>query len=289
MSAIYEPIGKAREYSPLALNYYKGCSHNCLYCYVPAMFNQYDSNYDHTIVKLRKSISEILKSVESSAKKHRNTNKQVLLNFTSDPYNPLEKDICLTRHVLEILLKYNIPVSILTKSGIAVERDIDLYKKFGDNIIIGQSLTFSTEKDSNKWESGGAMPKDRILSLIKLKSHKIKTWASFEPVIIPEQSLKLLEFVGKEKCVDHVKIGKLNNYKGIDKTIDWTKFLNDAIKICKKYDLDFYIKKDLLYFKNKSLYLSDNETNQDYLALKNSNNQDSLSTCSLGDYMLSTM
>ena len=31
---IYEPAGRAREYSPLALNYFKGCTHNCAYCYV---------------------------------------------------------------------------------------------------------------------------------------------------------------------------------------------------------------------------------------------------------------
>lgn len=31
MSKIYEPKGKAREYSPLVLNYYKGCSHECLF------------------------------------------------------------------------------------------------------------------------------------------------------------------------------------------------------------------------------------------------------------------
>ena len=37
MSIIYEPAGKAREYSPLALNVYLGCSHKCEYCYANAM------------------------------------------------------------------------------------------------------------------------------------------------------------------------------------------------------------------------------------------------------------
>jgi len=36
MSVIYEPRGKAREYSELAVNLYKGCSHACVYCYAPA-------------------------------------------------------------------------------------------------------------------------------------------------------------------------------------------------------------------------------------------------------------
>lgn len=37
IQTIYEPSGKAREYSPLALNLYKGCDHGCNYCYVPDM------------------------------------------------------------------------------------------------------------------------------------------------------------------------------------------------------------------------------------------------------------
>jgi len=66
------------------------------------------------------------------------------------------------------------------------------------------------------------------------------------------------------------KIGKLNNYKGLDKQINWTDFLNRAVEICRTYKQEFYIKNDLLKYKSSNLYLSDNETNQDYLALKNS-------------------
>ena len=34
---IYEPKGRAREYSPLAANLYRGCGHGCIYCYAPAV------------------------------------------------------------------------------------------------------------------------------------------------------------------------------------------------------------------------------------------------------------
>lgn len=272
MSAIYQPKGKAREYSPLALNYYKGCNHGCLYCYVPGMMKRFNSKYNHEYVDAKPRL-EVFKLIERSCKKYQNSNEQVLLNFTSDPYNELELELGqkrgITYYALTQLLKHNIPVSILTKSGRSIERDIDLFHKFGENIIVGQSLTFDNIKDSNKWESNAATPRNRIISLETLQYEGINTWASFEPVIDTKQSLNLLENVCRNNSVNYVKIGKLNNYKGIDKEINWTDFLNESVEICRKFSTQFYIKKDLIKYKDKKLELSESEINQDYLALKN--------------------
>jgi DNA repair photolyase len=267
MIQIYEPKGKAREYSPLALNYYRGCSHRCLYCYVPMMFNRFDSKYDHSKVLLARSKEQVLKEVESSARKMQGCNKQILFSFTTDPYNSMDSELKLTREVLKIMLKYGHKVSILTKAGKQVMRDIDLFKEFGSNIIIGQSITFANKTDTIKWENGASYPLNRIKTFRLLKKNGIRTWASFEPVIIPEQSLKMLYTVTAFELVDYVKIGKLNNYKGLDKNVNWTKFLNQAVYYCRKNDTPFYIKNDLLKFKDENLYLHDNEINQDFLNL----------------------
>ena len=40
MNVIYEPKGRAREYSPLACNLYMGCTHGCKYCYAPACMHK---------------------------------------------------------------------------------------------------------------------------------------------------------------------------------------------------------------------------------------------------------
>jgi DNA repair photolyase len=257
---IYEPAGRAREYSPLALNYFKGCEHNCLYCYVPNMLTRFNSQYQHSNVVTQPNYKEI----ELSAKKFQGCGKQILFSFTTDPYT--KQNINQTKTVLEILNRYGHKVAILTKGGKRVLRDIDTFKSFGDRIKIGVSLTFDNDKDSKEWESGASLPSDRVNSVFTLASEGIKTWASFEPVIFPDQSLNLLKQV--VQFIDHVKIGKINNYKGIDKKIDWAKFIFDSVRILREYKINdrFYIKKDLLMH-NVGVYLSGNETNEDYLNL----------------------
>jgi DNA repair photolyase len=268
MSAIYEPSGAAREYSPLALNYIKGCDHGCVYCYVPKMMKRFNSNYIHSNVYIKEE-ETLIKEIKRSAKKFENSEKQVFLSFLTDPYSHFNNETKLTRKVLLILLEHNIPVSILSKGGKNLLQDLDVFKMFGKNIQIGGSLTFTSDQDSLKWEKTGALPKDRFETLKIIHDNGIKTWASMEPVIYPEQSLEIMNITSS--YVDAYKIGKLNHFKKHEEKFDWTKFLSDSVEIMRKHNKDFYIKKDLLEFKPNDLYLSDNETDMDYLAIRNSN------------------
>jgi len=255
---IYEPAGRAREYSPLALNYFKGCDHGCKYCYVPNMLGRFNSQYKHEKV----SCDLDLKKLEQSAKKYQGCNKQILLSFTGDPFCNFETDE--TFKVLEILNKYKHKIAILTKQPKKAFKYIDLFKEFKDRIKIGSTLTFDNEKDSKEWEPRAASPESRITALEVFSENNIITWASFEPVIIPQQSLNLLEQISG--FISHVRIGKLNNYKGIDKNIDWSKFIFEAVKICRQNKVPFYIKNDLAIH-NKGVYLSGDEINEDFLNL----------------------
>ena len=267
MSAIYEPSGAAREYSPLALNYIKGCDHGCVYCYVPKMMKRFNKDYVHSNVYIKEE-ETLIKELIRSAKKHKNSEKQVFLSFLTDPYSHFNNDTKLTARVLEILLEYNIPVSILSKGGKNLLQDLDLFKKFGKNIQIGASLTFTSDEDSLKWEKNGALPNERFETLKIMHDNGIRTWASLEPVIYPEQSLEIMEITAS--YVEAFKIGKLNHFKKHEDKFDWTKFLTDSVKIMRKNNKEFYIKKDLLAFKEEDLFLTANEINMDYLAIRNS-------------------
>lgn len=260
MSIIYEPKNKAREYSPLAANFYNGCNHGCIYCYSPAI--RFMSREQYLNVSPRGNIFE---EIERSAKKYNNTQKQVLFCFMGDPYCEMEMTEKITQFALEKFLENRIPVAILTKAGKKCLRDIDLFKKFGEHIKVGATLTFWNEKDSKHYEPNAALPAERLEVLKELHNQGIKTWASFEPVIIPEQSLKLI----KESLdfIDEYKIGKINNYNGLDKTIDWNDFLGKAVVILREAQKPFYVKYDLRQAANK-IKLFGNEVLMDEFLVK---------------------
>lgn len=255
---IYQPAGRAREYSPLALNYFKGCDHGCKYCYVPNMLGRFQSGYQHENVITPNDFS----TLETSARKMRGCDQQILLSFTGDPYCNAENGE--TKRVLEILNFYGHKVAILTKDPVKALKDLELIKSFGNRIKVGSTLTFDNDTDSLAWEPGAAIPASRINGLKSFSEAGVITWASFEPVIIPDQSVNLMRMVSG--FIDHVRVGKLNNYKGLDKDIDWQKFIADTVNVLSTNKVKFYIKNDLASF-NQTVHLTDMERNEDYLNL----------------------
>lgn len=252
MKVIYEPAGKAREYSPLALNIYNGCSHKCKYCYLKNINSLLSGDKP---VKRK----DILKQIEAQLNKFIPKN-QVLMSFVSDIYC---EGADITRDVLNLLLKYQVPLAILTKNK-SVVKDLDIFKKF-DNIKIGMTLTFTNEDESKEWEPGASTPYERFKALEYLHKHGVKTFASLEPVIDAKQTLSIISKTNK--YVDMYKVGKLNHYKGLDSNIDWHEFGLKAVSILKKYGKDFYIKKDLLQY-IPDIELMPENTDADFWALK---------------------
>lgn len=270
MAAIYIPSGAAREYSPLAMNYIKGCDHGCVYCYVPKIMKRFDSGYVHSNVYIKEEKS-LLKEIEASCRKHAHSPKQVFLSFLTDPYSSFNDETKLTRRVLEILLRYKIPVSILSKGGLRTLQDLDIILEFGPNIQVGASLTFTSINDSLKWEKGAAIPEERFEALRIFHNNGIRTWASMEPVIFPDQSLEIMEIT--HSYIDAYKIGKLNHFPKHEVRFDWPQFIRDSVSIMRKHDKQFYIKEDLLAFKPDDVFLHPHETDMDYLAIPNRFNE----------------
>ena len=259
MNLIYEPKGKAREYSPLALNIYNGCDHDCTYCYVKTI--PFVNQSTTPIPK-----ANILENLEKELRRTSITN-QVLLSFISDPYcmaetmgGDKEGGYGITRQVLEILNRHNVPVAILTKGGHRCLRDLDLFKDFV-SIKVGATLTFDNKRDSLKWEPGAAIPIYRLDALKTLYDNGIMTWASFEPVIEPKQSLNLIEET--LPFIDQYKLGKWNYDPMADK-IDWTTYIKEAVAILRSAGKQFYVKKNLRKYAHG---LTAEESDMDFMSL----------------------
>jgi len=168
---------------------------------------------------------------------------QVQLSFCGDPYCPGDVETKVTRDIVELFLLHQVPLSILTKGGSRCLRDIDLFKKFGKNIRVGATLTFIDEERSLEMEPGAALPGDRLDALRELSGAGIETWASFEPVIDPIESLRLMRMV--YKFIDSVKIGKINYDWKREHAVDWPRFLSAAKRIFWGSMIKWYVKKDL--------------------------------------------
>lgn len=262
MSVIYEPKGAAREYSPFACNIYLSCTHKCKYCYAPHALQRKECEY-FCAPSPRK---DILKNIEKelAAKKY---DKQILLSFIGDIYCESIDSGETTTKALELFLKFGAPLAILTKGGKRCLKDLDLFKQFGKSIQVGATLTFFDEAKSSEWESGAASPTERLEVLKTLHDNGIKTFVSFEPVIEPDEALKLIEKTLNANSVDLYKIGKLNNYKGLDKNVDWTKFLNSCLKLLRHSGKQIYIKKSLQPFAD--IKLNADETDPERYIVKN--------------------
>jgi len=100
-------------------------------------------------------------------------------------------------------------------------------------------------KKSKQWEPGASLPEERLETLKTLHDAGIRTLASFEPVVDPAESLRIMERTLQDNSVDHYKVGKLNNYKGLDKDHDWQGFLREAIAMLRPAGKQIYIKKCL--------------------------------------------
>jgi len=242
MPIIYEPKGKALEYSPLAANLYKGCTHGCSYCYVPGIPPyKFAKNPRETFYASGTPRPNVLAELAKDAKKMRGDKRRILMSFTSDPYQPSEKEFEVTRQAMQILADNDMRPQVLTKAGEwAVKRDAGVLKATG--CVWAATLTFDDDAKSIEWEPNAALPGDRINALERAHDAGLETWVSLEPVLDPDAAIRLI--YATHKFVDLYKVGKLNHHPHAD-TIDWADFLRRAEAALDDLGKARYIKVDL--------------------------------------------
>lgn len=239
-SHIYAPAGQAGEYAPLATNPYRGCGHECVYCYVPAVLHMTRKEFDAK-AEPRK---DFLEHAEKDARKYEaaGITAQVMLSFTTDPFNPF--DTSLTVPTLELLEKYGMGFCTLTKAGTRAYGALGMFRPKRD--AFASTLTTLDDAFSRKFERKAALPASRLAALQAYHNAGIFTWVSLEPTLDVEASLQIVqETYG---YVDLFKIGRANYMGALTKTTDWRDYTIRMIELCQRLDVKHYIKRDLQQF-----------------------------------------
>ena len=196
------------------INPYVGCFHGCRYCYATFMkrFTGHQEPWG-SFVDVKVNAPAILPKQLARARRC-----NVLISSVTDGYQPIESKYKLTRQCLEVLLEYQFPVDILTKSPLVL-RDMDIMEKFKE-IEVGLTITTDNENTRKVFEPHAPPVSERMKALKTLHDHGIKTYAFIGPVL-PMNPDALSEKLSP--YVDSVIIDRMNY---TSKTVSIYKRLN---------------------------------------------------------------
>lgn len=177
------------------MNLYRGCQHRCIYCdsrsecYRIADFAKEIIVKQNALTLLEKEIAK-LKVIGT-----------IGFGSMNDCYMPIEKELKMARQALEIILKWQLPVHIITKSNLVL-RDIDLLSEL-QKIYAAVSFTILTTDDhlSLKIEPGAPIVSERFQAMSILASAGILTGITLMPVLpyITDSPENILDVVKKAK------------------------------------------------------------------------------------------
>ena len=218
----YEPAGRAREYARLATNPYKGCTHGCTYCYCPGVLRMKPKDF----FAKSEPRERFLEKLERDLKRWQahGITSQVMLSFTTDPYNHHNEKYNLTRAAIQLIHNYGLGVSVLSKGGIRALADIDLFEPGRDSY--GVTLTSYDEARQKRYEPFAAPTAERVETLMEFKRRGIHTWVSLEPVLSLGDVMRVIK--GCALYTDLFKVGKMN-YAKTPEMVDWAELGKEVV------------------------------------------------------------
>ncbi|MEO7387832.1 MAG: PA0069 family radical SAM protein [Gammaproteobacteria bacterium] len=132
-----------------SVNPYRGCEHGCVYCY---------ARPSHAYLDLSPGLDfeqKIYIKVEAASVLRQELSKPgyrcqpITLGSNTDAWQPLERELGITRQILEVLAEFRHPVNIITKSAL-VERDMDLLQNLAKDNLVDVLLSVTTFDDELK-------------------------------------------------------------------------------------------------------------------------------------------
>ncbi|MCP4749876.1 MAG: radical SAM protein [Proteobacteria bacterium] len=171
--------------SHCGMNLYQGCVHNCAYCDGRAETYNIQGEFGRDIA-VKVNALEILERELDPQRKRVPLKKSFIMvgGGVGDGYQTAERKYQLTRKTLELLIKYNYPAHVLTKSPL-VERDVDLLKQINEQsrAIVSFSFSCIDKNISGFMEPGVPSPRKRLETVSRLKEQGITCGMFLMPVI----------------------------------------------------------------------------------------------------------
>jgi DNA repair photolyase len=218
------------------LNPYTGCTHGCVYCYARFMrrFTGHTEPWGQ-FLDVKVNAPEVLRKTLQRRKTP--LSEGVFLSSVTDLYQPAEAKYQLTRRILEVLLEFQVPVDILTKSDLVL-RDLDLLQQF-THCHVGLSLMTTDDDLARRMEPFATPPTRRLQALHTLCTAGLTTYAFISPYV---PSLSNLEHIvtalaGKvsEIGVEALNI-KAGNWSGVAATL--AQYYPAQLALCQQHVKD---------------------------------------------------
>ncbi|ADL04802.1 SPL family radical SAM protein [Lacrimispora saccharolytica] len=159
------------------MNIYKGCCHGCIYC--DSRSDCYKiQDFDRVRVK-----EDALRIIRDDLRRKVKTGV-VGTGAMSDPYNPVEQELELTRHALELIDAYGFGAAVATKSALLM-RDMDILKGIMEHSPIICKVTVTTTDDglAKKIEPHVSRPSERLALIESLRTNSIFAGILLMPVL----------------------------------------------------------------------------------------------------------
>ncbi len=167
-----------------SINPYRGCEHGCVWCY---------ARPSHAYLNLSPGLdfeTKLFYKKDAAALLREELNRRsyvcspINLGANTDPYQPLEKSLGVTRSLLEVMVESHHPVTIVTKAALVV-RDIDLLQQLAAEHLVKVFVSVTTLDDELKrrMEPRAASPAARLAAISRLRAAGIPAGLMFAPVV----------------------------------------------------------------------------------------------------------
>ncbi|WP_376694069.1 PA0069 family radical SAM protein [Wenzhouxiangella sp. EGI_FJ10409] len=167
-----------------SINPYRGCEHGCVYCFARPSHSYLDLSPGldfETRLFHKENAVELL---EQELRRPGYRCRPIVLGINTDAYQPIERELRLTRRLLMLLAEYRHPVSILTK-GVTILRDLDLLADLASDNLVSVSVSLTTLDNDLKrtLEPRTASPAARLKILSEMRKIGIRPGVMVAPVI----------------------------------------------------------------------------------------------------------